>query len=143
MNAPVRAALAPGVLVAGRMVSAISSRNATSAALNEPAPWAVTVSWTAASGIAARIRSPSTSAALPRRTATRWTASRRETGSEIPTFELLDGKRHRSSRERHVGERRVLARRRGHAGAVGDEDVRTVPHLIAGVEHRRLRVTTH
>ena len=34
MNAPVFAALAPGVLVVGRIVSATSSRNATSSGVN-------------------------------------------------------------------------------------------------------------
>ena len=41
MNAPVFAALAPGVEVSGRMVSAISSSSATSAAVNAPAPCAI------------------------------------------------------------------------------------------------------
>ena len=38
MKAPVLAALAPGVVVSGRMVSAISSSRATSAAVNAPTP---------------------------------------------------------------------------------------------------------
>ena len=38
MNAPVFAAFAPGVEVSGRIVSAISSSRATSAAVNAPAP---------------------------------------------------------------------------------------------------------
>ena len=41
MNAPVFAAFAPGVEVSGRIVSAISSSSATSAAVNAPAPWAI------------------------------------------------------------------------------------------------------
>ena len=41
MKAPVFAAFAPGVDVSGRIVSAISSSNATSAAVNAPTPCAI------------------------------------------------------------------------------------------------------
>src|SRR5205085_756056 len=62
---------------------------------------------------------------------------------EVPPGELPYGEVRCSGGESHVRQRRIYARRRGHTRAVGDEDVRCVPHLIVRVEHRVLRTRTH
>ena len=71
MNAPVFAAFAPGVDVSGRMVSAISSSSAMSAAVNVPVPCAIASSLATSSNENASRRSPPTSAAPPSSAVTR------------------------------------------------------------------------
>src|ERR1051325_6874348 len=144
MKAPTWAAFAPGVLVSGRIVSATSSSKATSCALKVPAP-----------APAAATPRPPASATPPSSAVTRRIASRRSIMAslapvidlslrlQVVALELTHGKVRRARRERHVRERRVLARRRYHTGAVRDEDVGRVPHLVVRVEHRRLGIATH
>ena len=54
----------------------------------------------------------------------------RRSGSEVAAIELVHREVRGARRERHVRERRILARRRRHARAVGDEHVRRVPDLV-------------
>src|ERR1051326_874667 len=148
MNAPTWAAFAPGVLVSGRIVSATSSSKATSCALKvpAPAPAAATPRW--ARSHAATSELPPTNATPPSSAVTRRIASRRSIMDlsprlQVVALQLTHGEVRRARRERHVRERRVLTRRRYHTGAVRDEDVRRVPHLVVRVEHRRLGIATH
>src|ERR1043166_3950141 len=148
MNAPTWAAFAPGVLVSGRIVSATSSSKATSCALKvpAPAPAAATPRW--ARSHAATSELPPTNATPPSSAVTRRIASRRSIMDlsprlQVVALQLTHGEVRRARRERHVRERRVLTRRRYHTGAIRDEDVRRVPHLVVRVEHRRLGIATH
>src|SRR5512143_1966341 len=133
MNAPTLAALAPGVFVSGRIVSATSSRNATSSAENCQAAFG------RAGRVPARRWGSPTKAMPPSRALTRRIASRRsisrsgfisdgmvdsvEIGLEVALFHRVHGKIRGSCRDRHVGERRILAGGGRHARAVGDEYV--------------------
>src|SRR2546421_287859 len=45
--------------------------------------------------------------------------------------------------QRHVGDRRIHARRAGHARPVGHEQVGDVVRLVVAVQHRGLRVAPH
>src|ERR1700759_2916188 len=45
--------------------------------------------------------------------------------------------------ERHVGERRIDARRRSHAGTVGHEKIFHLVRLIVGVEHGGFGIAAH
>src|SRR5580704_3903718 len=150
MNAPVFAALAPGVFVSGRIVSAISSKNATSCALNFPGARAAAVP---AFSTAANRSLPPTNATPPNSALTRRMASRRLIrcscsvsvsddsfifGSQVAAIELAHREVHCAGSERHVRERGILTGAGDHAGAVGDENVRCIPHLIVRVEHRGL-----
>src|SRR6185437_4063061 len=151
MNGPTWAAFAPGVLVSGRIVSATSSRKAMSRAVKGPAPPRATAAprWAFSHALTSEL--PPTSAMPPSRAVTRRMASRRSIMDsmeppcelEVVPRELAHGKVRRARRQRHIRERRVRARRRRHAGAVRDEDVRGVPHLVVRVQHRRLRISTH
>src|SRR5438067_498343 len=161
MTAPTWAAFAPAVLVSGRIVSATSSSTATSCALKVPAPAPpapAAPTPRCARSHAATSELPPTSATPPSSAVTRRIASRRSIEeswsvsdiapsppleSEVVALELTHGEVRRARRERHVCERRVLTRRRCHTGAVRDEDVRCVPHLVVRVEHRRLRIPSH
>src|SRR5512144_545110 len=152
MNAPTLAALAPGVFVSGRIVSATSSRNATSSAEKCQA------FARAGRGPARRWGSP-TRAMPPSRLLTRRIASRRsisrscfisdgmddsvELGLEAMALHLVHGKIRGPCRDRRVGERRILAGGGRHARAVGDEYVERVPHLVVRVEDRGLRIPAH
>ena len=137
MNAPVFAALAPGVDVSGRIVSAISSSSATSAAVNVPTPCAIAcaqrrvVEREREQRVAADQRDAAeqrvTRCIASRRVIRRGRASMVVPPSQVAALQLVDRERRRARGERHVGERRVLARRRGHARAVGDEHVRRSP----------------
>src|SRR5215217_6123140 len=170
MKGPVRAALAPGdFAVVGRIVSAMSSRRATSRGANWPT-WRYAPGWgwdgaACARSAAWSTRAPPTSAMPPRKPTTRAIASRRPISSnasrcssfnpsryslmdigrrsEVAALQLVDREARGAGGERHVGERGVHAGRAGHARPVGDEDVRGVPHLVVAVEHRRLRVAAH
>src|ERR1043166_6291068 len=150
MKAPTWAAFAPGVLVSGRIVSATSSSKATSCALTAPAPApapaAATPRW--ARSHASTSELPPTNATPPSSAVTRRIASRRSIMDlsprlQVVALQLTHGEVRRARRERHVRERRVLTRRRYHTGAIRDEDVRRVPHLVVRVEHRRLGIATH
>src|SRR3712207_616763 len=134
MKAPVFAAFAPGVLVVGRMVSAISSRYATSCGVKSWnavfAPvFAVSDAERAPRSQAVSSPVPPTNATPPSSALTRRIASRRVSspssavssgvipsvlirfdmvaGSEVLALELVHGEVGRAGGERHVGERRV------------------------------------
>src|SRR5258708_1457153 len=154
MKAPVLAALAPGVFVAGRIVSAISSRNAMSLAVNSPS--VASSRGKLARSLAASKPLPPTNETAPNKALTRRINSRRLTsrsdsvsddvfifGSQVAAIELVHGEVRRAGGDRHVGERRVLAGSGGHACAVGYENVPRIPHLIVRVEHRRFWIVPH
>src|SRR3984957_21021818 len=120
LNALVFAAFAPGVFVSGRIVSAISSRSAISSAVNSPG--APPTGRLAASQLASKPLPP-TNAAPPSKALTRRIASRRLIsaadsgsddvfmfGSKVAAIEFVHGKIRRAGGDRHVCERRVLAR---------------------------------
>src|ERR1700675_3695184 len=115
IKAPVFAAFAPGVFVAGRIVSAISSRNAISAAVNAPH---VPSKGRLAFSQAASTPFPPTNATPPKRALKRRMASRRLTRaagsgsddmfiefSEVAAIQLVHGEVRRAGGDRHVGER--------------------------------------
>src|SRR4051812_416 len=101
MNAPMFVALAPGMFVAGMMVSPISSSRAMS-----PSEKSMGV---CRPNLPASSRGPTTLA--PIRIAMLLIASRRVMfmgdGSEVAALEFVDGEVRRAGRERHVGQRRV------------------------------------
>src|SRR5438876_8501285 len=63
--------------------------------------------------------------------------------SQVTALELANRVVGGARGQGHVGERWIDARRAGHAGAVGDEQVRHVVRLVVRVEHRRLWITAH
>src|SRR5437899_9691435 len=63
--------------------------------------------------------------------------------SQTLALQLVDRVVHGARREGHVGERGIHARRAGHAGAIGDEQVRHVVGLVVSVEDGGLRVLPH
>src|ERR1700730_8923188 len=130
MNAPVLAAFAPGVLVAGRMVSAISSNRAICSMVNSPGVPLAALAFSAA----ANRPLPPVKAVAPNQALTHRMASRRlssGTGSsstdmlmeasKVAAIEFIDGEVRRPRGERHVGQRGILACGRGHARPVGHE----------------------
>src|SRR3954469_15880984 len=129
MNAPMPVAFAPGIAVAGMIVSPISSRSAISASEKSRG--------VCRPKLPASNRGPTTEA--PIRIAMRLIASRRVrfmgAGSEVAALQLVDGEGRGARGERHVGEGGIHAGGGGHAGAVGHEDVLGIPHLVVAIEH--------
>src|SRR6266516_545857 len=139
MNSPVFAAFAPGVLVVGKIVSAISSRYAISSGVKgaKGAP-ALSVRQPVISAL------PPIRATPPSSAATRATASRRVIisgvysfrislsviggSSDILALEFIHRVVSRAGSERHVGERGILAPGRHHARSVCHENVGRIPH---------------
>src|SRR3954466_15288409 len=149
MNGPTPAALAPGVFVGGRIVSATSARKSMSDLLNWPT-WSPACTTRCSFSHAVNSEVPPTNVTPPRRNPTRRIISRRSIVAtsfissplgirlsllEVALIELADGKIGRAGGERHVGQRGILTGRRGHARAIGHEHIRSVPHLIVLVEH--------
>ena len=58
------------------------------------------------------------------------------TASEVAAVQFVHRVVAGARRERHVRQRRVLARGGRHARSVGDEHVRRIPHLVEFVQHR-------
>src|SRR6185503_352724 len=151
MNAPTPAAFAPGVFVAGSIVSAISSSSATSPSANRFADERCGTAHPASQALWPISLAP------PSNALTRRIASRRvsrsclkavfvtcfSVRSKVAPRQLADGIVDRARRQRHVRQRRVHARRRHHARAVGHEHVRRVPALVPAIEHRRARIVAH
>src|SRR5437764_2962189 len=50
---------------------------------------------------------------------------------------------HGARGQRHVSNTGILIRRRCHARAVSHEYIRHIPHLVVGIQHRRLRIASH
>src|SRR5450631_1321709 len=155
MNAPVFAAFAPGVLVSGRIVSAISSRNATSCALNLPGGCSARE---LVFSTAANNSLPPTNASPPSNALTRRMASRRLinccsvsddsddsfiVSSQVAAIKLVHREVRGAGGKRHVGEGGILTGAGDHARAVGDENIRRVPDLIVRIEHRGFRISSH
>src|SRR3954470_7931959 len=156
MKAPVFAAFAPGVLVVGRMVSAISSRYATSSLVKASPP--VAAGFSVLQPVIQAVLP--ISAAPPSSALTRSTACRRviisgvsrtavslsvigRLRSDVAAFELVHREVRGARGERHIGERRVYAGGRHHARPIGDEYVLRIPDLVVRVEHGRLGIASH
>src|SRR2546429_7043574 len=67
---------------------------------------------------------------------------RRPPRSTLFPYTTLFRSRRRAGGEGHVGDGRVLVRRRSHTGAVRDEQVLRVVALVVGVQHGRDRKST-
>src|ERR1017187_8842857 len=147
MNAPMLTAFAPGMSVAGMIVSPISSSSARSSSVN-PADFL--------SGIACpRRKTSEPTIAPPMRSAIRQTASLLFmpgrawgvlffiAGSDLAPLHGVHGVVRGARRQRHVGERWIHAGGRGHAGAVRHEHVLRVPDLVLLVEDGCIRVPAH
>src|SRR5437899_13005958 len=63
--------------------------------------------------------------------------------SQITSLQLAHRMVHGARRQGHVGKRWIHARRAGHAGTIGDEQVRHVVRLVVSVEDGGLRVLPH
>src|SRR3954465_9022537 len=156
MKAPVFAAFAPGVLVVGRIVSAISSRYATSSLEKASPPVAAGFS----------VLHPVIQAVLPINATppssalTRSTAWRRviisgvsrtaislsvidRLRSDVAAFELVHREIRGARGERHVGERGIYTGGGHHARSVGDEHILRIPDLIVRMSDGGLGVAPH
>jgi len=64
-------------------------------------------------------------------------------GSDVAFLHLAHQIITRPDAERHDGQRRILARRRGEPGAVHDEQVLDVVRLLELIQHRFLGIASH
>ena len=96
-----------------------------------------------ASAAGAEIAPPSIQAARRRSSRRCIISGVRRLAHRLPFLSSLDGVVGRARRECHVGERGVLATRRRHERAVGDEHILAGVNLVELVQHRFLRVRAH
>src|SRR5690606_13752142 len=62
---------------------------------------------------------------------------------QIPFVQLINSVVDSPRSECHIGQRRILAGVRGHAGAISNKNVPGTPYLIMGIQHRSFRVAAH
>src|SRR6185312_559010 len=156
MNSPTLASLAPGVSVAGRMVSATSSRKAMSSLEKlVPAPPMFLSgelvqpdkNISAPTIVPPSNKPTRVSASLLFIVVIFWVmipgAGARVLKLDISFFQFFYCEICRPRRQRHIGQRRVLTGGGCHTGAVGHENVLRIPNLVMSIQDRGLRVPSH